>query len=225
MTVHVGFVLFDGVTQLDLTGPLQVLSRLPDARMHLLAHNMDLVRTDCFRIQPSTTFAACGPLEVLCVPGGHGVTNALRDRELLAFLRTQGAHAGYVTSVCTGAFLLGAAGLLRGRRATTHWAYHHLLPMTGAIASQGRVVRDGNLLTGGGVTAGIDFAFVLMAEMAGPQVAEQCQLALEYDPQPPFPAGSVDQAAPHLLASARAQYRPRAEKLQAALATAMAETE
>jgi cyclohexyl-isocyanide hydratase len=131
---------------------------------------------------------------MICVPGGFGVGAAIRDAETLAFVRAAGQSARYVTSVCTGAFLLGAAGLLRGRRATTHWAYHHLLPLVGAIPQHGRVVRDGDVFTGGGVTAGIDFALTVAAEIASPQAAQRIQLATEYDPEPPFAAGSPDRA-------------------------------
>ena len=134
-------------------------------------------------------------LDLLCVPGGGtGVVEALADAETVDFIRRQGGHATYVTSVCTGAFLLGAAGLLRGRRAATHWAFVDLLPLVGARHENGRVVRDGNVFTSGGVTSGIDFAFRIVAELAGPEVAEAIQLAIEYDPSPVFDAGHPDKA-------------------------------
>ncbi len=189
------FVLFPDVTQLDLTGPLQVLHRLPGATTHVAAKTLAPVQTDCgVALVPTTTFAECPPVDLLCVPGGFGVDAAIADAETLAFVRAAGARARYVTSVCTGAFVLGAAGLLRGKRATTHWAYHDLLPLVGAVPERGRVVRDGNVLTGGGVTAGLDFAFVLAAEIAGAEVAQAIQLAIEYDPAPPFRAGSPELA-------------------------------
>ena len=187
------FVLFPNVTQLDLTGPLQVLHRLPGATTHIVAKTLAPVASDCgLSLVPTTTFAECPPVDLLCVPGGFGVDDAIADDETVDFVRAAGLRARYVTSVCTGAFLLGAAGLLRGKRATTHWAYHDLLPLVGAIPERARVVRDGNVFTGGGVTAGLDFAFVLAAEISGVEVAQSIQLALEYDPSPPFRADGAE---------------------------------
>ncbi len=189
--MQIGFVIFPNLTQLDFTGPLQVLSRLPGAILHVVAKTLQPVASDSvLMLMPTTTFADCPTLDLLCIPGGFGVDQAMEDEETMAFVRRQGAGAKYVTSGCTGAFILGAAGLLRGRKATTHWAYHHLLPRVGAIPVKERVVRDGNRFTGGGVTAGIDFALTLMAEIAGPDIAQAVQLSLEYDPHPPFNAGS-----------------------------------
>ena len=203
----VGFVLFPGITQLDFTGPFEVLSRLAtppapgvesrfkDARTHLVAKSMDPVASDRgLAVLPTRTFADCPPLDLICVPGGAGVVEAIGDAETVAFVHEQGGRARYVTSVCTGAFLLGAAGLLQGRRAATHWAYVDLLPLVGARHAPGRIVRDGDLFTSGGVSAGIDFAFAIVAELAGPEVAMAIQLAIEYDPAPPFAAGSPDRA-------------------------------
>ena len=191
MAFNIGFVLFPNVTQLDLTGPLQVLHRLPQARAHVAAKSLEPVASDCgLSLVPTTSFAACEPLDLLCVPGGFGVSGAIADADTIDFVRRQAARAKYVTSVCTGAFVLGVAGLLRGRRATTHWAYTDLLPLVGAVHAQARVVRDGNVFTGAGVTAGIDFALSLAAEVAGSEAAERIQLSLEYDPAPPFTAGN-----------------------------------
>jgi cyclohexyl-isocyanide hydratase len=191
MTVAIGFVLFPNVTQLDLTGPLQVFSRTPKCECHLVARSLAHVPTDtALDIPPTTTFADCPPLDLICVPGGQGVPDAIRDPETLAFVMGRGAEARWVTSVCTGAFLLGAAGLLQNKRATTHWAYRDLLPLVGARPGAARVIQDGNVVTGGGVTAGIDFALSLAAELASPGVAQSIQLTLEYDPAPPFDAGS-----------------------------------
>jgi cyclohexyl-isocyanide hydratase len=134
---------------------------------------------------------------------------AMEDEETIAFIRREGARAKYVTSVCTGAFILGAAGLLRGKRATTHWAFHHLLPRVGAIPVKERVVRDGNTFTGGGVTAGVDFAFVVMSEIAGPVVAQRVQLGIEYDPKPPFAGGSPSRAPAEIKAAVDQRYAPR----------------
>ena len=186
----VGFVLFPNVTQLDFTGPLQVLHRLPNAQTHIIAATMDPVPSDCgLGLMPTTTFQDAPDLDLLVVPGGFGVEQAMADPMLIAFVKKQAGQARYVSSVCTGAFILGAAGLLRGRQATTHWAYHHLLAEVGAIPTQGRTVRDGNVFTGGGVTAGIDFALTIIAEIAGEPTARGIQLAIEYDPAPPFPGG------------------------------------
>lgn len=192
---RIGFLLFPNLTQLDFTGPLQVLSRLPGAQVHLIAKTMEPVLTDCGPfIMPSTTMADCPDLDLICVPGGFGIDDAMRDAETLDFLKKQAAQAQYVTSVCTGAFVLGAAGLLAGKRVTTHWRYHDALSRVGAIPVQARVVRDGNLITGGGVTAGIDFGLTVVKELAGDAVAEAIQLGLEYDPMPPLDSGSPQKA-------------------------------
>jgi cyclohexyl-isocyanide hydratase len=204
---NIGFVLFPGVTQLDFTGPFEVLSRLgtppstsvpsafPNAEVHVIAKTMLPVPSDRgLRFMPTCTFDAAPPLDLICVPGGAGVADALADPETLDFIRRQGSTARHVTSVCVGAFLLGAAGLLRGRRATTHWAYADLLPLVGARHEKARIVRDGNVVTSAGVSAGIDFAFGIVAELAGPEVAQAIQLGIEYDPSPPFDAGHPDKA-------------------------------
>ncbi|EPE98999.1 DJ-1/PfpI family protein [Rhizobium grahamii] len=204
---NLGFVIFPGITQLDFTGPFEVLSRLgtppslsvpskfPDVKTHVVAKTLQPVSSDRgLAFLPTDTFETCPALDLLCVPGGSGLMEALADSELVDFVGRQGRQATYVTSVCIGAFLLGAAGLLKGRRATTHWAYVDLLPLVGAIHEEGRIVRDGNVVTSGGVTAGIDFAFSVVAEVAGPEVAQAIQLGIEYDPSPPFDAGHPDKA-------------------------------
>jgi cyclohexyl-isocyanide hydratase len=213
-----GFVIFPNLTQLDFTGPLQVLHRLPGARTEIVARMREPVPSDCgLAIVPTTTFADCPPLDLLCIPGGFGVDQAIEDAATIAFVREQGARAQYVTSVCTGAFILGAAGLLRNTRATTHWAYHHLLPRVGAIPIQERVVRDGRTFTGGGVTAGVDFAFTVMHEIAGASVAQAVQLALEYDPQPPFQAGSPALAPAEIRGVVDQRFAPRLHQFAAIL--------
>jgi cyclohexyl-isocyanide hydratase len=195
--LSVGMVLFPGLTQLDLTGAYEVLARMPGTRVHLVASTIDPVRSEWgLTILPDATFREAPPLDVLCVPGGWGVNGRLDDEELLGFLRTRGEQARYVTSVCSGSLLLGAAGLLRGYRATTHWLSLDLLPLLGAEAVRQRVVRDRNRVTGAGVTAGIDFGLALAAELFGPDVAQRIQLAIEYAPEPPFESGSPG-AAPH----------------------------
>jgi cyclohexyl-isocyanide hydratase len=221
MTLQIGLLLFPQVQQLDLTGPYEVFASLPGTTMHLPARTLDPVRTATGLILvPTTTLDDCPALDVLCVPGGIGVNALLGDETVLGFVRRQAAGARFVTSVCTGALVLGAAGLLRGRRATTHWASHDLLAAFGALPVHGRVVRDGNLLTGGGVTAGIDFALTLVAEIAGREAAETIQLNLEYAPAPPFAAGSPDTAPAAIIAEARsrgASSRAEREALIAAL--------
>jgi cyclohexyl-isocyanide hydratase len=188
-------VLFPGLTQLDLTGAYEVLARMPDTRVHLVASTLDPVRSEWgLTILPDATFGDAPPLDVLCVPGGWGVNTRLDDDELLDFLRIRADHARYITSVCSGSLLLGAAGLLRGYRATTHWLSLDLLPLLGAEAVRQRVVRDRNRVTGAGVTAGIDFALALAAELFGPATAQRIQLAIEYAPAPPFDSGSPDTA-------------------------------
>jgi cyclohexyl-isocyanide hydratase len=168
MSLEIGFLVFPQVQQLDLTGPYEVLAALQGATNHLVWKTLDPVASSTgLRLSPTTTFATCPPLEVLCVPGGVGVNALMEDAEVIAFVRRQAEQARYVTSVCTGALVLGVAGLLQRRRATTHWNAHDLLSSFGAIPTEGRVVRDGNLITAGGVTAGIDFGLALVAELAG----------------------------------------------------------
>lgn len=219
--LNIAFVLFPNLTQLDFTGPLQVLSRVPGARVHLVAKSPALVTTDAvLTLNPTCTFNDCPPVDVLVVPGGFGVDDAMNDAELMGFVRREGARAKYVTSVCTGAFILGAAGLLKGRKATTHWAYHDELLKVGAIPRRARVVRDGNVFTGGGVTAGIDFAFTLAAELAGEAAAKAIQLGLEYDPAPPFDAGSPEKADPDTITAQQRRYAARLDAFRRALAKA-----
>jgi len=201
---HIGFLLFPQVTQLDLTGPAQILGRIPGAQVHLLWKSRDPVATDVgFTINPTTTFADCPQLDVLCVPGGFGIEGLFDDEETLDFLRRQGAQAKYVTSVCNGALVLGAAGLLRGYRSACHWMWREFLPRFGAVPVAERIVRDRNRISGGGVTAGIDFGLALAAELSGEEVAKTLQLAFEYDPQPPFDCGSPETAGPERVARLR----------------------
>jgi cyclohexyl-isocyanide hydratase len=190
---NVGFVIFPDLTQLDFTGPLQVLARLPESAIHIVAKSDAPVPSDCgLSLVPTWTFANCPPLDLICVPGGAGIIGAISDRDTLEFVRKQAGTAKYVTSVCTGAFVLGVAGLLKGRRVTTHWAYTNLLSLVGAIYEKGRVVKDGNLITAGGVTSGIDFGLTVVAEIAGETTARAIQLGIEYDPSPPFDSGHPD---------------------------------
>ena len=203
MTLQIGFLLFPGIQQLDLTGPYDVLGSLPDVKLHLVWKDLATVTSSTGLVfTPTITYADCPNLDVICVPGGAGVGPLVEEPQTLGFLKDQAHTARYVTSVCTGALVLGAAGLLRGRKATTHWAYHDLLAALGATAVKARVVRDGNLLTGGGITAGIDFALSLVAELYGEAAAQLVQLQIEYAPAPPFDSGSPQTAPAHVLAQA-----------------------
>ncbi|WP_374946972.1 DJ-1/PfpI family protein [Agreia sp.] len=188
-------LLFPNVTQLDLTGPVQVFAGLPNATIDLAWHRIEPVETDAgFSIMPTTTFGEAPQADILMIPGGQGAFELMDDPVAIDFIRRQAEGARYVTSVCTGAFVLGAAGLLDGRRATTHWASHSMLDMFGAIPVHDRVVRDGNVITAGGVTSGIDFALTVAAEVYDEQTARAVQLTLEYDPRPPFDSGSPSRA-------------------------------
>jgi cyclohexyl-isocyanide hydratase len=202
--MRIAFLLFPDVTQLDLTGPAQVLSRLSDATIELVAKTRDPVRTDSgFALLPTATFADVPAAEILCVPGGFGTVAAMEDEETIGWVRRIAADADWVTSVCTGSLVLGAAGLLTGYRAACHWASRHQLAWFGAIPVAERVVFDRNRVTGGGVTAGIDFGLSLAAAIRGEDYARFIQLSLEYDPAPPFTSGSPDTASPETLAAYR----------------------
>ena len=190
-------VMFPGLTQLDLTGPYEVFNRMPETRVVLLASSSTPVRTEWgLNLQPDATFGSAPDFDVICVPGGWGVNAALENQELLGFLRDRAEQARYITSVCSGALLLGAAGLLKGYRATTHWMSHDLLALFGAIPVQERVAIDRNRITGGGVTAGIDLALVIASQLCGAETAQTIQLAIEYNPAPPFASGSPLTAPP-----------------------------
>lgn len=220
-TLHIGFLVFPGITQLDLTGPAQVLSRLPGAKVHLAWKTLQPVTTDVgFTLNPTITFAECPRLEVLCVPGGFGVVDQLVDDETMAFLRAQGSTARYVTSVCNGSLLLGAAGLIAGYKSACHWMWRHFLPQFGAEPVATRVVRDRNRLSGGGVTSGIDFAFTLASELAGEETARMIQLGLEYDPQPPLDCGSPEKAGAQRVARARSSQKALMEQVESRVAQA-----
>lgn len=227
---QIGLLLFPKLTQLDLTGPLQVFSRVPGASVHLVAKSYDAVRSDTvLSLPPTVSFAECPQLDVICVPGGAGVDDLVNDEETLAFLRRQAPAARYITSVCTGALVLGAAGLLRGYRATTHWSAIDELASFGAIPDRSRVCVDRNRITGGGVTAGIDFALTLASLLADRTTAQAIQLMLEYNPAPPFNAGSPDTAPEDVVAMLHARMqstRPsRSEAIGRAAARLKAQTE
>jgi cyclohexyl-isocyanide hydratase len=223
-TFTIGFVLFPDLTQLDLTGPLQVLARLPQARIIVAAKSRAPVPSDCgLSLLPTHSFAEAPPFDLICVPGGvKGVIGAIGDRETVDFVRRQAKDAKYVTSVCTGAFVLGVAGLLQGRRATTHWAYTELLPLVGAIHEKARIVRDGNLFSAGGVTAGVDFGLAVIAEIAGETVARSIQLGIEYDPAPPFDSGHPDRASAAVKSALSDRYNKARSALRDSLTQAVA---
>lgn len=206
----IAFLLFPDVTQLDLTGPAQVLSRLGDARITVVAKTRDPVPTDAgFALLPTAIFAEVKRADILCVPGGLGTNAAIADDATIDWVRRVGEQAAWVTSVCTGSLILAAAGLLTGHRAACHWAWRDHLRLFDAEPAAERVVIDRNRVTGGGVTAGIDFALSLTALIRGEDHARLVQLSLEYDPQPPFDAGSPERAGAALVAA----YRRRADRL------------
>jgi cyclohexyl-isocyanide hydratase len=199
--IQIGILVFPKVTQLDFTGPLQVFASVPGANVHLIWKRIEPVASDTvLTVTPTVSFADCPQLDVICVPGGAGTDDMVNDEEVLQFLRKQATSAKYVTSVCTGSLVLGAAGLLKGYRATTHWTAMEYLAPYGALPTKTRVCVDRNRVTGGGVTAGIDFALTLVSHLVDRETAEAIQLRLEYNPAPPFTAGSPDTAPPEVLA-------------------------
>jgi cyclohexyl-isocyanide hydratase len=217
--LNVGFVIFPDLTQLDFTGPQQVLARLPGSAMHIVAKSVAPVPSDSgLGLVPTHTFENCPQLDLICVPGGNaGVVQAMGDGETIEFVRRQSSGAKYVTSVCTGAFIFGVAGVLKGRRATTHWAFTELLPLVGATYEKSRVVKDGNVITAGGVTSGIDFGLRVVAEIAGEPVAQAVQLGLEYDPDPPFACGHPDRATVAIRESVFPRYEQARSNFRAQL--------
>lgn len=203
MTFSFGLLVFPGIQQLDLTGPYEVFSSATDTKVHLIWKDLNPVYSSSGLVfAPTTTFEECPQLDVICIPGG-GVNSLLSDESVLDFVRTQALGAKYVTSVCTGALVLGAAGLLKGRKATTHWNALDFLETLGAIPTEERVVRDGNVITAGGVTSGIDFGLVILDEVFGRQEAETVQLTLEYAPAPPFQSGTPAEASAEVLHQGR----------------------
>jgi cyclohexyl-isocyanide hydratase len=201
------FALYPRVTQLDFTGPYEVFWRLPDAECVLAsASGGDLEADGGITFAKVRRLADIERCALICVPGGFGTIEAMEDQELLTQIKRLAARARYVTSVCTGSLVLGAAGLLKGKRAASHWAWRDALSAFGATPDSARVVRDGNVITGGGVTAGIDFALAVMAEIAGDDYAQLVQLSMEYAPAPPFNSGRPDIAPPHILAHTHQRY-------------------
>jgi cyclohexyl-isocyanide hydratase len=216
-TLQIGLLVFPKVTQLDLTGPLQVFSSVPGATVHLIWKRIEPVESDgVLTLTPTVSFADCPQLDVICVPGGVGTDDMVNDEEMLQFLRGQAAGAKYITSVCTGALVLGAAGLLKGYRAATHWSAMEFLALYGATPAKTRVCVDRNRVTGGGVTAGIDFALTLVSILIDPPTAQAIQLGLEYNPAPPFNSGSPDTAPVEILARLKERNAARQQRRGAA---------
>lgn len=201
---RIGFLLYPDVTQLDVTAPAQFLSAMSDTELHFVWKTLEPIRTDAtLHLLPSHNFETCPEMDMICVPGGPGQQVLMQDATVLDWLARQGAQAQWVTSVCTGSLLLGAAGLLKGYRATSHWAYRQHLPLFGATIDVSRVSRDRNRITGGGVTAGIDFGLAVIAAVRGEAEAKEIQLFLEYAPAPPFDCGGPENAPADMIARVR----------------------
>ena len=214
---QIGLVIYPDMTQLDITGPFQVFSFIPNAQVLILWKNLEPVRSDRgLTILPTLTFDQCPNLDVLCIPGGPGQIKMMQDEEVLQFLRQQGETAKFITSVCTGSLILAAAGLLQGYRAACHWAFRDHLAMLGVEVETQRVVIDRNRITGGGVTAGIDFGLTVASQLCGEEMAKTIQLLLEYNPAPPFDAGSPEVAGAALVEQVKVLGKPM---LEASLAT------
>ncbi len=207
--LQIGALLFEGLDQIDLTGPFEVLSRLPNSTYRIYGKDTGRVRdARGLRLTPDATLADAPQLDVLHVPGGPGQEDVMDDDVVLEWVRRQAQNARVVLSVCTGALICGAAGLLKNRRATTHWAAFHLLPYFGAIPVNQRVVTDGNMVIAAGVTAGIDGALRVASELYGDEVTQEIQLSLQYAPEPPFDSGTPERAPALVLATARRKFEP-----------------
>ena len=218
MSFRVVIPIFDNVTQLDFTGPAQMFAKVPDIDLCIASKNATPVKTDSgFSVAAPYTFADCPAADLICVPGGGGVMDAIQDPYFLSFVERQARQARYITSVCTGMFALGALGLLKGRKVTSHWGYTDVIADCGGVFTEGRVVIDGNLITAGGVTSGVDFSLTVIAQVFGEETARLTQLSMEYNPQPPFEGGHPSVAKPDTLASAKAIYAKRAQRMREAL--------
>jgi cyclohexyl-isocyanide hydratase len=206
--LEIGGLIFPNMDQCDFTGPFEVLSRVPNSTFHTVWKDKGVVRDRRgLQLVPDTVFDEAPQFDVLLVPGGYGQEEAAADEVVLAFIREQAKRAVYVYSVCTGALICGAAGLLHGRKATTHWTAMEALPFYGAIPSHDRVVVDGDYVSAGGVTSGIDGALILAALLRGDRAAKELQLYMAYDPQPPFDSGSPAKASAEVLGAVRARAR------------------
>jgi len=219
------FVLYPGVTHLDFTGPHQVLSRAPDSEIVVASMGGQDIEAEGLTFTDLADLSKVERCDVICIPGGFGTTDAMLDEAFMAQVRRLGAGAKYQTSVCTGSLILAAAGFLKGKRAACHWAWRSMLEPFGAIVGEERVVRDGNIITGGGVTAGIDFGFVMLEELAGRDYAEAIQLGLEYAPAPPFNSGRPELARPEILEMVKARMAAAADSRAEAAVRAAHATE
>ena len=204
--LHIVIPIYPAVTHLDFTGPHQVLSRLPAAKLTVASKGGVDIEADGLTFTNLADLAKVEVCDVICIPGGFGTTDAMLDEDFMREVRRLAAGAKYLTSVCTGSLILAATGLIRGKRAACHWQWRALLEPFGVIVDEARVVRDGHVITGGGVTAGLDFAFTLAAELAGDDVAQSIQLGLEYSPAPPFNSGRPETAPPHILTMMRQRF-------------------
>ena len=219
MAFNIVIPLFPGVTQLDFTGPAQMFAQVPDATICVVSESGASIKTDSgFSIVPGHDFDNCPQADLICIPGGPGVFTAINNGALVSFVDRQCETAQYLTSVCTGAFILGAAGRLQGKRATTHWGYTSALEVCGAEFTPGRIVMDGNLITAGGVTSGIDFSLAVIARIWGERVAKAIQLRMEYNPAPPFAGGHPSASEPAILAEVQPFYDKALARVLAALA-------
>ncbi|MEM9311101.1 MAG: DJ-1/PfpI family protein [Pseudomonadota bacterium] len=218
MAFRVVIPIFDQVTQLDFTGPAQMFAKVPGLELCVAAQDAQPVETDSgFAVAAPYTFADCPAADLVCVPGGAGVMDAIRDPYFLSFVERQCRQAQYITSVCTGLFALGALGLVKGRRVTSHWGYTDVIADCGGVFTEGRVVVDGNLITAGGVTSGVDFSLTVISEVFGEETARLIQLAMEYNPAPPFDSGHPSTAEAQTLADAQKIYAKRAQDMREAL--------
>ncbi|MFJ2990801.1 DJ-1/PfpI family protein [Collimonas sp. NPDC087041] len=200
--MHVNIITVPDMVQLDITGPYEVLARTPGWTVNLVAATREAVRTDRgLRLLPDVTRATARPSNILVIPGGTGIDTAMLDAEWVDYVRTESAKCDYVFGVCTGSLLLGAAGLLKGKRAGGHWQARDMLSQFGATVSNERMTRDGNIYTSGGVTSGIDMALRVVADIAGLETAQKIQLAMEYDPAPPFAGGTPYTSPPEIVAA------------------------
>lgn len=219
MPLRFGILAFPDVQQLDLTGPYEVFASAPGSEVLLIGRERaPVVASTGLPLVPTATYADCPPLDVLCVPGGAGVNALMEDADALDFIRSRAGEVRYLTSVCTGSLVLGAAGLLKGKRATSHWNAVDLLTAFGAIPTEGRVVRDGNLITAGGVTSGIDFGLTVIAELLGAETAQRVQLALEYAPAPPFQSGTPQEAPAEIVQAVRERFSASRKAREAIIA-------
>ena len=213
------FILYPRLTQLDFTGPYEVLARVPDTEVVIASKDGGLLKTEMgLTFSDLSKLSDVASADMIMIPGGPGQTDAMQDPAFMDEVKRLGASAKYVTSVCTGSLILAAAGLLTGKRAGSHWAYRELLAMFGAIPDDARVVRDGNAITGGGVTAGIDIALTIAAEIAGEDVAKMIQLAIEYAPAPPFNSGRPEIAEEKTVAAVKQLFSAFAAQRRQAIA-------